>query len=34
VADAINRIEENVRAAVPAARYVFVEPDNPRILAS
>jgi cation diffusion facilitator family transporter len=33
VADAINRIEENVRAAVPAARYVFVEPDNPRILA-
>lgn len=25
--------DENVREVAPAARYVFVEPDNPRILA-
>jgi divalent metal cation (Fe/Co/Zn/Cd) transporter len=30
LSEAINRIESTVRAAVPTARYVFIEPDLPR----
>ncbi|MFM9038076.1 MAG: cation diffusion facilitator family transporter [Actinomycetota bacterium] len=30
LSEAINRIESAVRAAVPTARYVFIEPDLPR----
>ena len=29
LSEAINRIESTVRAAVPTARYVFIEPDLP-----
>jgi hypothetical protein len=30
VADAIDRVEASVRAVVPEARIIYIEPDVPR----